>query len=446
MKSLAIVCLLSVSLVFGGSPKEDLKKDANDFLTMYNTIFQKLATVSNNAEWKASTDVTDQHTGERIGADQSTATFTGSTYVIEKCRGLLKHKGELDALTVRQLEAILLTAAHNPGTIPDIVAERVAAEANQSALLDGFRFCDQSVGDSCVKLTTPNIIDETLTNSTDLVVRKHAWEVSKQTGPVLKSGLIKLQSLRNRMGKEMGFNSLFSLEVADYGMTVPEMMKLMDETIEGMKPLYQQLHYWAKTKLAAKFKQPVPRLIPAHWIGNRWSQAWPGIVEGVDLDHLFKDKKPEWIIQQAERFYVSLGMPSLPTSFWEKSDLFELPPGAARKKNTHASAWHIDLDHDVRSLMSVKPDYDWFKTTHHELGHIYYYLAYSNPDVPVVLRQGANRAFHEAIGDLIAIAARQIPYLKEIAVMPQDMQIDQTQWLLSEALDNAIVDGHIERM
>jgi len=132
-------------------------------------------------------------------------------------------------------------------------------------------------------------------------------------------------------------------------------------------------------------------------------------------------------------------MPPLPKSFWEKSDLYQLPPGSKRKKNTHASAWHIDMDKDVRSLMSVIPNFSWFKTSHHELGHVYYYIAYSNPKVPIVLREGANRAFHEAIGDLIAIAAGQQAYLKGIGVMPKDREIDQTQLLLSEALDNAIV-------
>ena len=179
-------------------------------------------------------------------------------------------------------------------------------------------------------------------------------------------------------------------------------------------------------------------MIPAHWLGNRWSQDWPGIVEGVDLDPLFKDKTKEWIIQQAERFYTSMGMPPLPQSFWEKSDLYDLPPDSKRKKNTHASAWHIDLDHDVRSLMSVKPDYEWFGTTHHELGHIYYYLAYSNPDVPMTLRDGANRAFHEAIGDLIKIAATQESYLRDVSVLTKDQKIDQTKWLLNQALEEVV--------
>jgi peptidyl-dipeptidase A len=90
--------------------------------------------------------------------------------------------------------------------------------------------------------------------------------------------------------------------------------------------------------------------------------------------------------------------------------------------------------------MSIRSDYQWFRTAHHELGHIYYYLAYNhNPDVPYVLREGANRAFHEAIGDLIGMAASQPAYLKEIEVMPKDVQIDQTQWLLNQALMDIVV-------
>ncbi len=436
-------CILSLIVLCAGTlfsqAPTTLKHDVQEFLSMYNALFQQIGTVADNADWDASTDVTAEHTGQRIGADQAFASFQGSTYVIGQCKSFLSHKNGLDPLAVRELTKILLNASEFPGTIPDVVAARVAAEANQSAILDGFRFCNERTGDSCIQFTTPNIIDDTLAVSNDLNVRKHAWEVSKQTGPALKPGLIVLQDLRNRVGREMGYSSFFALQVADYDMTVPEMMSLLDKTIEEVKPLYQQLHLWARTKLAQRYHQPVPKRIPAHWLGNRWSQSWPGIVEGINLDNLFADKTPQWIVQQAERFYTSLGMPNLPASFWQKSDLYELPPDAPRRKNTHATAWHIDFDRDVRSLMSVKSNFDWFMTTHHELGHIYYYLAYSNPDVPIVLRRGANRAFHEAIGDLIAIAARQVPYLKQIGVMPHDMDIDQTKWLLNEALDDAIV-------
>ena len=237
----------------------------------------------------------------------------------------------------------------------------------------------------------------------------------------------------------MGYDSFFALQVADYGMAVPEMMQLMEQFQQELKPLYEQIHCWAKYKLAERYGQPPPKRIPAHWIGNRWAQAWPGLTEAADLDPLFAGKEPEWIVEQGERFYTSLDMPALPESFWEKSDLYQLPPGDQRNKNTHASAWHLDLEDDVRSLMSVEPNYRWFQTSHHELGHIYYYMAYSNPNVPLTLREGANRAFHEAVGDLIGIAARQPAYLKQIGLLPEDQEIDQIQWLLDEALNEAAV-------
>jgi peptidyl-dipeptidase A len=417
----------------------NLRAEVKDFLDMYNRIDQKLYQVASEAEWKASTDVKEEHTGQRVGANQAKAVFEGSPYIIEKTKNYLKRKDQLDDLTVRQLETVLYDAAENPGTIPDVVTARVAAEARQSAILDGFEFCYDRQGDKCAKVVTPNQLDDILTSSTDLAERKHAWEVSKQTGSALKPGLVELQGLRNQVAREMGFSSFFDLQVSDYGMSVKEMKAAAEEWNAQLKPLYDQLHTWAKHKLAERYKQPVPRLIPAHWLGNRWGQAWPGIVEGVALDELFKGKSPEWIVQQSERFYVSLDMPQLPKSFWEKSDLYELQPNAPRKKNTHASAWHIDLDKDVRSLMSVKANADWFFTSHHELGHVYYYMAYSTADVPVTLRGGANRAFHEAVGDLISIAARQPLYLKEVGVMPKEMNIDQTAYLLNEALDDALV-------
>jgi peptidyl-dipeptidase A len=183
----------------------------------------------------------------------------------------------------------------------------------------------------------------------------------------------------------------------------------------------------------------VPRRIPAHWLPTRWGQEWPGLVEGIDLDPLFARFTPQEIIGKAEAFYVSMGFPKLPKSFWEKSDLYELPADSARKKNTHASAWHLDLGDDVRSLMSVKPDFNWFTTTHHELGHVYCYIAYSNDEVPPLLREGANRAFHEGIGELISLAAGQQSYLRSLGILGEDVEIDATRWLLNEALNSVVV-------
>lgn len=413
--------------------------DVEEFLRMYNQVDRRLYTVSAEANWKASTDVRPLNTGQRIGADEALAAFRGSPYVIESSRGFLDGNEALDTLAFRELDKILLNAAESPGTIPEVVQRRIETEARLSGVLDGFTFCAERRGEQCVKAITPNEIDEILRSSANLAERRRIWELSKQTGPPLKAGLAEVRDLRNMVARQLGYSSYFHLQVADYGMSVEEMLDLMDGAVRDMQPLYDALQEWTRGKLAERYGQAEPENLPAHWLGNRWGQSWPGLVEAADLDPLFRGRTPEWIVRQAERFYTSLGMDSLPDSFWEKSDLYQLPPGSTRRKNTHASAWHMDRDKDVRSLMSVVPNFRWFTTAHHELGHIYYYMAYSTPEVPYVLREGMNRAFHEALGELIALAARQEPYLRGIGVLPEDRKLDQTQLLLNEALDNAVV-------
>lgn len=406
---------------------------------MYNELDRRLYTVAAEAQWKAVTDVTEEHTGARIGADRALAAFRGSRYVIDSSRRFLDLRESLNDLKFRELDKILLNAAESPGTIPDVVQARIEAEARLTAAMDGFTFCLERRGEQCLKPITANEIDDILLNSRNLAERRKVWEASKQIGPPLKAGLAEVRDLRNRTATELGYSSFFHLQVADYGMSVSELMQLMDKVVLETQPLYRQLDLYARRKLAERYGQPVPERLPAHWLPNRWGQEWPGLAGTVDFNGLFKRKEPKWIVEQAERFYTSLGFPALPRQFWEKSDLYQLPPDATRRKNTHASAWHIDRNQDVRSLMSVVPNFRWFETSHHELGHVYYYLAYSNPKVPIVLREGANRAFHEAVGDLIGAAARQELYLHQLGLLPASQTIDRTQWLLNEALDSAVV-------
>lgn len=416
------------------------QKAAQAFLDVITPLYLPLYRVSSEVAWIASTDVSDEHTGARAAADRAFAAFAGSRVIIERCKALLAKRKDLDEVTARQLDRLLLSASESPGTIPDVVEKRVAAEARQSAILDGYTFCLQKGPGSagCARPITANGIDDVLQKSRDLGERERVWTASKEIGKPLRPGLVELQKLRNQVAREMGYSSFFALQVADYGMTVPEMMRLLDDALAASKPLYDQLHCWARHEIAARYKKPAPKLIPAHWLTNRWAQHWPGLIEAADLDSLFKGRTPEWIVTSAEDFYVSLGFPRLPESFWKKSDLYPVPPGSARKKNAHASAWHVDLADDVRSLMSVQPNAQWFGTAHHELGHIYYDISYTNPDVPPLARAGANRAFHEGIGELARLASEQTPYLRKMAILPQGKQPDAKLRLLDSALDSIV--------
>ncbi|MBL8745192.1 MAG: M2 family metallopeptidase, partial [Phycisphaerae bacterium] len=395
---------------------------------------------ASQAQWIASTDVSDAHTEASIAAQKPYNEFVGERSRLETLQRLRKHSWSLDPLTNRQLTAAFFKAAQFPGTLPELVTQRTEAEARQSAAQDGYRFTLRTPGRPDAPITA-NGIDDILSDSADETQRRAAWEASKEIGAALKPGLVNLRDLRNRCARELGFSSYFGLMVGEYGLSPAELMSLAQNAMRQTRPLFEQLHCYAKHRLAEKFGKPVPRLIPAHWLPNRWGQQWPGFEQAANLDPLFKKREPRWIIEQAERFYVSMGFPKLPATFWQKSDLWDLPADSPRKKNTHASAWHLDLEHDVRSLMSVKANYDWFSTTHHELGHIYYYLAYTDANVPLLLREGANRAFHEGIGELISLACSQRLYLSEIGVLDAnaaaDAEANSGRWLLAQAMEGS---------
>src|SRR5438034_4405841 len=335
-----LVFLLVVSLKTFASSL--IQERADRFLKLANAGYQALYRVNSEAQWLAVTDVTPQHDAAAEATGQAYAAFNGNPAIINEARDLLTREKELSELTVRQLKQLLLNAAEGPMTNPDLVAKRVAAETKQASLMNGFEFKLNGQ-----KITT-NQIDDKLEKSTDLAERKAVWEASKQIGPTLKENLVALRDLRNGVAKEMKYPDYFALEVAAYGMTTDEMLKMLEDWMATLHPLYLQLHTWAKYKLAEKFHQPVPKKIPAHWIGNRWAQEWPGLVEAANIDKYFEGRKPEWIIKTAEQFYTGLGFSPLPQSFWEKSDLYPVPPNEKRKKNTHASCWHVDLEHDIR--------------------------------------------------------------------------------------------------
>ena len=132
---------------------------------------------------------------------------------------------------------------------------------------------------------------------------------------------------------------------------------------------------------------------------------------------------------------MSLGFDSLPASFWEKSSLYRAAPAdAPYKKNTHASAWHMDLDQDValaderraRTASGTRRrTTSWATSTTHEL---------QPPRGADRAAQGANRAYHEGIGSMIGLASSQRRFLAGPRPRAAGRTVDSMAQLLSEAL------------
>lgn len=432
MKKLSI---LIVAIVLGCADK---KSEVETFLKDYNTRYTDLYYRSSQASWKTNTEIREGDTtnayNSRI-ADEALTAFTGSVENIENAKKYLNEKEGLEPGQIRQLQAILYNAGSDPQTVAPLVSEKIKASIAQTEKLFGFAFTLEG------KPVTPNDIDEILREETNLHKRLKAWQSSKEVGKVLKDGLVNLRRLRNQTVQALDYSDFFAYQVSDYGLTAEEMMAMMQRLNQELRPLYRELHTYARYELAKKYGvKQVPDFLPAHWLPNRWAQDWGAMldVEGLDIDSVLSTKDAEWVIKEGENFYKSLGFPSLPQTFWEKSSLYPYPADSTVKKNNHASAWHLDLHEDVRSLMSVEPNPEWFETSNHELGHIYYFLTYTNPDVPPVLRNGANRAFHEAIGSMMGMAAMQKPYLIGRGLIPENTRTDSIRLLLKEALQHVV--------
>lgn len=438
MKRIIMALSLSAFLFASCGNSGDVQKEAQAFIDDYTKEYLKLSTAASEAAWKLNIEIIPGDETNKLAAqeaDEAYAAFTGSEENINNARKYLEQKEALTDIQVKQLEAILYAAANNPATVEEVVKKRIEADNAQTELLYGYQYMLNGE-----KVST-NDLDEALKTENDLGNRLQVWEASKEVGPTLKDGLVNLRNLRNETVQALGYNDYFTYQVSEYDMSTDELMTTMRSLMSDLQPLYRELHTWMRYELAEKYGvSEVPDYLPAHWLPNRWGQDWSSAVtvEGLDINEVLATKTPEWIVKEGEKLYTSIGFPELPQTFWTKSSLYPYPADSNVKKNNHASAWHMDLRKDVRSLMSVQPNSEWWETANHELGHIYYYMTYTNPDVPPLLRGGANRAYHEAIGSMMGMAAMQKPYLVDRGLVSADAQVNEVQSLLKEAM-NAVV-------
>ena len=65
--------------------------------------------------------------------------------------------------------------------------------------------------------------------------------------------------------------------------------------------------------------------------------------------------------------------------------------------------------------MCTEVNTEYFGTIHHEMGHIEYFMAYENQTE--IFKNGANCAFHEAIGDTITLSVLSRTHLERLKLI-----------------------------
>lgn len=303
------------------------------------------------------------------------------------------------------------------------------------------KWCRDGTDKPCLDVTA---VGKLMATSRDPEELKRAWIGWHAIGAPMRERYARMVELGDQGSRQLGYPDAGALWRSNYDMPPDQFAAEMDRLWEQLRPFYLSLHAYVRGQLVKKYGAntvPPSGPIPAHLLGNIWAQEWNNVYDlmdapkpqqSYDLTKILTDRKTDAkdMVKYGENFFISLGFPPLPETFWERS-LFTKP--ADREVVCHASAWDIDGKDDLRIKVCIQPTAEDFLTVHHELGHNFYQRAYSNQ--PPLFQGGANGGFHEAIGDTIALSVTP-EYLKRIGLIetvpPAAGDID---YLLGQALE-----------
>ena len=350
---------------------------------------------------------------------------------------LIKASGEL-ALAARRFKGLKLQADEArklkllqlSGYLPDAAdRERLTRLlAGMNAAYGRGKFCPQEgplKRTGSIECLDLGALEAIMAESRDPAALKQAWLGWHEVAREFKADYLQYTALANQGARAMGYRDNGALWRSGYDMPEQAFAADMERIWRQVQPLYAELHRYARFKLRQSYGRelvPAQGPIPAHLFGNLWSQSWEYLypllrpasqAPGFDLSKVLAERpvQPKEMVRIGEAFYTSLGLQALPASFWERS-LFVKP--ADREVVCHASAWNINEFDDPRIKMCIRPTDEDFLTIHHELGHVYYDLAYRGQSK--LFRAGANDGFHEAIGDTVALSVTP-DYLRQIGLM-----------------------------
>lgn len=334
-----------------------------------------------------------------------------------------QYKGsEMDSMTARAIELMLRGSSAPAPNDAAMRAELAQILTDMEGQYGAGKYCNTE--GECKELQQ---LEAVLADSRDYDELLDVWQGWRQVSPPYRKQYQRFVEIANQGAQDFGYKNLAELWKGGYDMDSNTFTIEARSLWDQVKPLYDELHCHVRAKLSQTYgsdKVPLDGPIPAHLLGNMWSQTWDNIYpimepyEGVaSLDvtaALVEQGYDEMqMTKTAEGFFTSLGLPALPDSFYQNS-MIKKPRD--RSVVCHASAWDIDSGNDPRIKQCVEINEEQLGTLHHELGHIYYYLMYKKQ--PSVFKGGAHDGFHEAIGDTIQLSMTP-SYLQKIGLVDE---------------------------
>ncbi len=456
---LALAISASLLVLTGCKPAADktsatanADETADQFIARVNETQKKMTPELTSASWLAATYINDD--SQRVEAAANERQLAQLNEFLDQAK---KYDGQkLSPDTARGMLLLKTSTSLPAPKDPAKLAELTKVTSKLGAAYGSGKYCtDPKSLDTCKDIgQLSEVLADTAHSSYDQQLQ--AWNGWHTISIPMRPDYQRFVELANEGAKDMGFANTGELWRSGYDMSPADFQAESDRLWGQVKPLYDQLQCYTKNKLVDKYgpeKGQVNGMLPAHLTGNLWQQDWGNLwpllepykgVGSLDVSGALKKQRDEILgklvsqaggmgkltaAQQveaerkadheiavrmtklAESFYTQLGMPALPETFYTGSQLVQ---PRDRDVVCHASAWPMNLEGDVRIKMCIKPDEESLTTIYHELGHIYYYLAYK--DKPALFQSGAHDGFHEAIGDTIVLSMTP-EYLNSIGLV-----------------------------
>uniref|UniRef100_A0A8C8J332 Angiotensin-converting enzyme n=1 Tax=Oncorhynchus tshawytscha TaxID=74940 RepID=A0A8C8J332_ONCTS len=405
---------------------------AKDFVTAYNTAAELVIYQNQEASWTYQTNIT-PHNAEKKQA------FTEAWGKKAKDNFSPTVLATFNTTLQRRLKKInILGAANLPAGERN---EYNVILSKMSEIYSTAKVCPKT--NECWSIEPE--LTETMANSRSYKTLLYAWEGwHNASGVPLRAEYTKFVELSNKAYKADGFDDTGAYWRSWYKSNT--FANDLEAIYKQVQPLYQNLHAFVRRKLYDHYGPKYINLkgpIPAHLLGNMWSQTWNNIYgmmipfpgkPNVDVtdEMVAKNWNATHMFRVAEEFFTSLGLIKMPQEFWDKS-MFEKPEG--REVVCHASAWDFYNRKDFRIKQCTTVNMQQLFTVHHEMGHVEYYLQYK--EQPINFRRGANPGFHEAIGDVMSLSVSTPKHLASIGLLSNATNDNESDinYLLKMALD-----------
>jgi peptidyl-dipeptidase A len=415
---LAVVALLALAGCKGAGdgPKTPFEAFLRDYGTEVDPAWSKWQA----ANWKTHTQVVP---GDPTLAQQAVAAYEGwrekaaDPKWVRQSRDLLKEGNGAAPSTAEKaaLDAVARTARKFPATdraLLDKIDEKVGLQTR-------FRLRAEPKLDG--EAIHPDELARRYAAAVDTAERKALWKAMLGPAGDLKPSYAELRDLRNELARKGGWQNWMDAELDPYGMSSSEMVDFMGEVELVLRPLYQELHTWAREELANRYLVTPPELIPVHWLPAPAGEDWSGLValDHGDLEPALQAMGAKQMLKQVEDWYVAGGLAPLPETFWTQSSLFPVPPGSHVGKTQGASTWDLDLNGDVRVLMSARPTASWRGAAFREFGFAHAYRVRQEAGLYAPIRQQQPRALLDALGIWADLAASRPQALVKAKLLDQ---------------------------